>query len=202
MEFDSQIRKFLQLTYALPISANAQCLYIQLLHAFRMHLFPDELKIDNMTLHNTTRLSRHQLIDARVELQKISLLCYTPGSGSASGTYKLIDLSNAKIDAIIQISKNNGDEIADLAGLKEQVDKLQGDYKIWGNFVLQTLNKAIKRNSKGVFNNYYVTTQKFLQAQNALQYDTIFKLIQHLKFREDISNKEAYVLATVANSIN
>lgn len=185
----------------MPVSANAQALYLQLLNQFRSKFFPNELSIDNMQMHSLTRLSRQQLCNARTELQKLSLLKYAPGSGSASGIYQLIDISKLKLDSIIEISKQNEAEIADLTALKQKVDELAGEYRIWGNYVLQTLNEAIRTNSKGIYNNYYATTQTFLKAQNDLKYDIIYKLIQHLKFRQDISNKQAYILATIANEV-
>lgn len=200
MEFDSQIRKFLQLTDMLQISSHAQCLYIQLLQKFRENIFPDTLKIDNMTIMQVTRLSRRQLIDARTELQGLSLIDYTSGSGSASGTYTMIDISKDKIKNIAQISYYNGSVIANLSDLKEKIKYLKGDFKTWGLYILNVIDKTIKQNVKGVFSNYYVSTQKFLQIKNELQYDTIFKLISQLKYRDDINNKESYILATLANS--
>ena len=199
MEFDSQIRKFLMITKVKPISANAQCLYLQLLEAFKANLFPTELKLDNMALHQLTRLSRQQLTNARTELQKLSLLCYTPGGGSASGTYQLIDISDANIKSIIEICENSDGEIANLKALKEHVDKLEGDWGFWANYILDVINKAIKTNTKGIYNNYYATTQTFLKARNDLQIDLIHKLATHLKLRTDIANKPAYILAAIAN---
>ena len=166
MEFDSQIRKFLLITKVKAVSAHAQCLYLQLLDAFKAHLYPVELKLDNAVMHRLTHLSRQQLTNARTELQKLSLLYYTPGRGSASGSYQLIDITNANINSMIDISCDNDTEITNLKEIQNEVEKMQSSWRFWGLYTLDVLKKAIKSNTKGVYNNYYATTQTFLKAQN------------------------------------
>ncbi|MGN1221921.1 MAG: hypothetical protein ACI4TT_01645 [Christensenellales bacterium] len=201
MEFDSQIRKFLLITKVKSISAHAQCLYLQLLDAFKSNLFPTELKLDNMAIHRLTHLSRQQIRNARNELQNLSLLNYTNGRGSASGSYQLIDISNANINSIIDISCDNDGKITNLNNIQKEINKLENPWKFWGLYTLDVLKKAIKSNAKGIYNNYYATTQTFLKARNDFQIELIHKIVKQLEYRNDIINKEAYILAVIANEV-
>lgn len=201
IEFETQAKKFLTITSATKISSNAQCLYFQLLHNFNQNFFPTTLKLDNMTIHNKTGLSRQQITNARNELKSLTLIDYEAGRGSASGTYTLIDLSNNKINAVIENCDKTEAQIDNLTGLSETLDKLVGENKIYAKLILQTLNDAIKGNKAGVYNNYYSTAQLFLKAKNELKLDIIYRLITVLKNKPDIQNREAYILASLTNYV-
>lgn len=200
IDFEQQTRKFLSITQKVKISANAQCLYFQLLYQFRIKFFPKELSLDNMSIHNSTNLSRQQITNARQELQKLALIKYKNGSGSASGKYTMIDITNAKVDSIVEISRQTAPYDA-LKQLQDELGSLTGEYYVWANYILKVLDNAIKENLEGVYSNYYTTSQTFLQAENNLKIDTVTKLITVLKNKPDIQNKEAYILTTIANTI-
>lgn len=200
INYEHQINKFLSITQAVKITANAQCLYFQLLNFFRLKFFPESLNIDNISMHNVTRLSRQQMTNARHELQNLALIKYENGLGSASGKYTLIDLTNAKLGSILEIS-NQKEKPQDLADLKATIECLDGENFIWANYILEAINKAISQNKNGVYNNYYATSQTFLQAENNLKFSTINKLITVLKNKPNIADKEAYILTVIANSV-
>lgn len=200
IDFTKQLQKFLMLTETVRVSSNAQCLYMQILNLFHNKFYPTELQIDNIRLHNLTRLSRHQIIDARNELQALSLIKYTNGSGSASGKYVLIDIANLKLNSIIQTSSKTA-KTSTVSDLIKSIDTLPTESKIWANYVLQTLNKAISNNQSGVYNNFYTTSQMFLNAENTLKYNTLNKLIILLRNKPDIENKESYILTVIANAV-
>lgn len=201
IKFEEQARKFLSITGAVQISANAQCLYFQLLNFFNSKGFPNEMQIDNMTIHSKTRLSRQQLTTARHELQKLSLIDYMPGSGSASGKYVLSDIQNAKIDSVMEICKKTDGEIDNLTALNKQVEDLTGDYKLWAKYILKVINDAISKNKHGVYQNYYATTLAFVRAKNTLQFDTLMNITKQLIWKPDIKNRDAYILTCISNEV-
>lgn len=202
LNFESLAKKFLSITQAMKISSNAQCLYFQILNFYNSKFWPDKpLEIDNMTIHNVTGLSRKQILFARTELQRIGILYYEKGVGSHSGKYGLIDISNAKIPSIIELENLEDVKIDNLASLGNEVDKLVGDNKIWGHYILRVLQKSIQNNVSGIYANYYTTTQIFLKASDTMKLDTLYKIIMHVKLKPDIQNKEAYILTIVANEV-
>ena len=201
IDFATQARTFLELTTRLKISANAQCLYFQLLNSFMFKTWTNSLKISNIDLHNLTHLSRQQLTNARHELQRLSLIDYKNGAGSGSGEYTLIDLKNAKFDKILENSQKSDAQIADLTALRKSFDNFPEENKIWANFVVTTLEKAIAENRSGIYDNTYVNAQIFLKAKNELQLKTIWKIVTTLKCKPDIIDKESYVLAILANEV-
>lgn len=200
INFETLATKFLTITEQVKISSNAQCLYFQLLKFFRNNFWLKTLEIDNMRIHHATGLSRKQILFARNELEKLTFIKYNKGSGSKSGTYELIDTTNAKIDSIIAISKLPEAKIDNLRHLSEQVDNLYGESRFWGQYILQVLSNATNANS-GVYNNFYATTQTFLKAQQTIQIDTIYKLIEIMQNKPDLKDRDAYILTVVANTI-
>lgn len=199
--FENQMRKFLQITAKVKVTSKAQSLYIQLLEFFREKFFPKQIRINNGALQNRTNLSRHQLIDARQELKDLALVDYTAGAGSQSGNYILIDLCNAKLSSIVAVSQKTDATSATLSDLKEIVNDLVDDYKIWGDYILETLNKAISNNTAGIYSNYYTTSQVFLKAKLKFKTSILYKLIYTLKNKPDIQDKQSYILASVANYV-
>lgn len=199
--FENQMRKFLQITARVKVTSKAQSLYIQLLEFFREKFFPKEIRINNGALQNRTNLSRHQLIDARQELKDLALVDYTAGAGSQSGNYILIDLCNAKLSSIVAVSQKTEATSATLSDLKEIVNDLVDDYKIWGDYILETLNKAISNNTAGIYSNYYTTSQVFLKAKLEFKTSVLYKLIYTLRNKPDIQDKQSYILASVANYV-
>ena len=59
--------------------------------------------------------------------------------------------------------------------------------------------KTIENNKPGIYNNFYATTQLFLQASNTLQFDILHRIIIHVDLNPDIRNKDAYILTIIAN---
>ena len=202
MNFEIMAKKFLSITSAMKISSSAQCLYFQLLNFFDKKFWPEApLEIDNMTIHNNTGLSRQQIKNSRDELQKLGLIFYEKGSGSRSGKYTMIDIQNAQLQSIIDISNINEVKIDNLAALSNEVDKLAGDYRVWGQYILRILQKAIEKNTSGIYNNFYATSQLFLKASDTLKWDTLQKIMSHLRYKPDIQNREAYILTIIANEV-
>lgn len=201
INFETQAQKFLSITSAVKISANAQCLYFQLLNFFNQHFWPSSLEVDNMTMHQCTGLSRQQLTSARQELRKLCLIDYKNGIGSHAGEYTMIDIANAKIGSIIDISNSNEPKIDNLTALTDAVDNLVGDNRIWGHKIISVLSNAVSKNKAGVYANYYVTAQYFLAAEQTIQFNVIYRLIEIMKNKPDIQDRESYILTVIANTV-
>lgn len=202
MNFETLAKKFLQLSTLKKISSNAQCLYFQLLNFFQCHFWQKEpLEVDNMQIHYVTNLSRQQISNARNELEQLGLIKYIKASGSRAGKYELIDISSANLKSIIAVSNLSEAKIDNLAVLSKQVDDLNGEYRFWGEYILQVLTKSTQQASDGVYNNFYATTQVFLKAQQTVQIETIYKLIEIMKNKPDLINRDAYILTVIANTV-
>lgn len=201
LDFQTQAQKFLSITNAIRISSNAQCLYFQLLNFFNQHFWPSSLEIDNMTIYQNTRLSRQQLTNARQELQKLALIKYTNGIGSRAGEYTLIDISKAKLGSVLDISNINDVKIDNITALREQIDCLVGDNLIWGEKILSVLSNAVSNNKSGVYANYYASAQLFLKAEQTIQTNVIYRLIEIMKHKPDIQDRESYILTTITNCV-
>ena len=201
LDFTRMAQRFLSITNAQKISSNAQCLYFQLLNSLNSHFGESTFELDNITLTHRTGLSRQQITNARNELQKYGLIYYEKGSGSRAGKYTLIDIQNARLDSIIELSNINEPEIDSLTALNEEVDKLVGDNRVWGQYILRTLHNSIQNNTAGIYNNYYATSQLFLKATNTIKFETLQKIIMHLRYKPDIQNREAYILTIIANEV-
>lgn len=201
MDFTKLAQKFLSLTGALEISANAQCLYFQLLYTFYSKFGSATFELDNMTLASRTKLSRQQIRNARLELQNYGFIYYENGSGSRAGKYTVIDIENLKNNSIIDLSKLNDVKIDNLAALSREVDNLSGDWRIWGQYIIKVLRDSIQNNKSGVYANYYATSQLFLKASDAIKFDTLQKIITYMQYKPDIQNREAYILTIIANEV-
>lgn len=202
MNFNNTARKFLSLTNVVEISSDAQCMYFQILNIYNSKYWPEEpIEIENGLMHKRTGLSRHQILDARNELQSLGLIYYQKGSGSRGGKYTLINIENAKLDSIVELTKVNEVKIDNLAELKKQLDNMPGDFKVYGYQVLSVLNHAIENNASGVYGNYYTTSQMFLKSSDTLKLEVIEKCIKCLKYKADIQNPESYILSIIANEV-
>lgn len=205
INYELQLKKFWKVTNAVKLSSNAQCLYFQLLNLFNNNFWCHELKISNLDLQKLSNLSRHQITDARIELQKYSLIKFTNGTGSAPCTYTMIDITELNELSIIpnyQFDENNA-KIDNLERIsKEHKENLTGTTLIYFNLILKTLKKAITDNKSGKYGNFFATTQMFLNCDYTLTFDTINKLISVLSCKNNvIHNKEAYILTTIANEM-
>ena len=205
IDYALQLRKFNQIAQLVKISANAQALYFHILSNFDSNYYPEMLKLDNRSLHKSTQLSREKLRKARLELQKLSLIDYSKGSGSASGIYIIFDLQQKDLKEIckdcLYLEENAfKPKIDDFNKFARQLDNsLTGDSKILAQLILNTLKKALTNQQTGIFNGSYTAAQTFITAKNELTIETIYKLIATLKNKPNIQNKEAYILATLKN---
>lgn len=130
IDYENQLRKFFKITKAVHISPQAQTLYFQLISYFDSKFWPQSLKLDNITIYHSTELSRQALARARKELQKLALISYTPGTGSASGEYVVFDLSQKSVKDLITDEKflyNQPDaEIANLSQFYDEFEYFRG----------------------------------------------------------------------------
>lgn len=206
INYEQQLKKFWKVTNTVKLSSNAQCLYFQLLNLFNNNFWCKELKISNLELQKLTNLSRHQIINARLELQEYSLLKFTNGIGSAPCTYLMVDITELNELSLIPkyIFNENEAKIDNLERIsKEHREKLTGTTLIYFDLVINTLKKAIKDNKSGKYGNFYTTTQMFLNCEYTITFDIINKLISVLSCKDiTIHNKEAYILTTIANEMH
>ena len=205
INYELQLKKFWQVTNTVKLSSNAQCLYFQLLNLFNNNFWCKELKINNLELQRLSGLSRHQITNARIELQKYSLVKFTNGTGSAPCTYSMIDITNLNKLSIIPnyLFNENLAKIDNLERIsKEYRGKLNGTTLIYFDLIIKTLQKAITDNKQGKYGNFYTTTQMFLNCEYTVTFDLINKLISVLSCKEvTIHDKEAYILTTIANEM-
>ena len=205
INYELQLKKFWQITNTIKLSSNAQCLYFQLLNLFNNNFWCKELKINNLELQRLSGLSRHQITNARIELQKYSLVKFTNGTGSAPCTYSMIDITNLNKLSIIPnyLFNENLAKIDNLERIsKEHRENLNGTTLIYFDLIIKTLQKAITDNKQGKYGNFYTTTQMFLNCEYTVTFDLINKLISVLSCKEfTIHDKEAYILTTIANEM-
>jgi hypothetical protein len=90
MNYLKQLNLFNELKMQNPVSANAQCLYINLLHVNNRNHWKEEFSISNSYMMALTCLSRQALDRARNELKQKGYIEYTKGSGNQPGTYLIV----------------------------------------------------------------------------------------------------------------
>lgn len=90
MNYVEQMQGFFVKKQTAPLSANAQCLYINLFFVNNMAGWADEISVSNTYLQALTNLSRIQLDRARNELVQKGFIDYLKGSGNRAGKYLLV----------------------------------------------------------------------------------------------------------------
>ena len=204
IEYDVQLKKFHRITQVVDISPQAIALYFQLINCFYNKGMPLRLKIDNNQLYHLTKLSRQALHLARIELVKLTLIDYTPGSGSASGEYMLLDLSEKRLEEInkdLKFWQLSDAKIANVNNILKEFEYRPKEYQFYAQYVIKILQDAIKNKQTGIFNNSYETAQTFLAARNNITVPIISRVITSLMHKPDIQNKPAYVLTVIADQL-
>lgn len=90
MNYLRQLNAFNELKMTNPVSANAQCLYLNLLHVNNRNHWKEEFSVSNSYMMALTCLSRQALDRARNELKQKGFIEYTKGAGSQAGTYLIV----------------------------------------------------------------------------------------------------------------
>ena len=91
MNYLKQIIKFCEFQLINPVSANAQCLYTQLLYINNKCAWIEEFSVANSTLCSLTSLSRIALDRARNELIQKGYLIYKKSTQkNKAGKYSIV----------------------------------------------------------------------------------------------------------------
>lgn len=91
MNYLTQIIKFCELQLINPVSANAQCLYIQLLYVNNKCGWIEEFSVANSTICSLTSLSRTALDRSRNELIQKGYLNYKKSARkNQAGKYSIV----------------------------------------------------------------------------------------------------------------
>ena len=91
MNYLKQLNTFNELKMTNPVSANAQCLYLNLLHVNNRNHWKEEFSVSNSYMMALTSLSRQSLDRARNELKQKGFIEYTKGSGNQAGMYLIVN---------------------------------------------------------------------------------------------------------------
>ncbi len=203
LNYELQLTKFAKIAAIAELSSDVQTLYFQLMSQFKYRYFPDSLKLDNITLHNCTQLPFERLRRARAKLQKLELISYTSGGGSAPGEYIIFDLSKKEYKNLVTDVKRLNllpdVKIASKIDILKSFEQFPKENKFYAEFIYRVLEKALKNQQTGIYANEYMTAIDFLKASTELTIPFIFKLTETFKYKPDIENKEAYVLACLTN---
>lgn len=203
IDYQLQLRRFFKVVKSAKISSQAQTLYYNLLSFFDEVCYPTNLKIDNQSLYKSTRLSHEQLRLARLELQKLALINYTPGSGSASGSYTIFDLQQIELKQLCadcrELENSALPQTLSIDQFASKFDYLNEENKLYLHLICDTLKKALSGQQSGIFAGSYETARTFIIAKNELVQETIHKLIITLRSKPNITNKEAYILTVLQN---
>lgn len=96
MNYLKQINTFFELLLSNPLSANAQCLYFNLLNINNKCNWLEEFTTANSTLMGFTNLNKQALYRARNELIQRNLIEFKKGiNQNQSGKYKIIEFVTA-----------------------------------------------------------------------------------------------------------
>ncbi len=91
MNYLKQIIRFCELQLINPVSASAQCLYIQLLYINNKCGWVEEFSVANSVLYGLTSLSRQNFDRARNELIQKNYLIYKKSTNrSQAGKYSIV----------------------------------------------------------------------------------------------------------------
>lgn len=91
MNYLKQIIKFCELQLIKPVSANAQCLYMQLLYINNKCGWIEDFSVANSVLYGLTGLSRQALVKARNELIQKDYLIYKKSmQKNRAGKYSIV----------------------------------------------------------------------------------------------------------------
>lgn len=96
MNYLKQVNTFFELLLTNPLSANAQCLYFNLLNINNRCNWSEEFTTANSTLMGFTNLNKQALYRARNELVQKKLIDFKKGiNQSQSGKYKIFEFVTA-----------------------------------------------------------------------------------------------------------
>lgn len=139
MNYLKQINTFFELLLSNPLSANAQCLYFNLLNINNKCNWLDEFTTANSTLMGFTNLNKQALYRARNELIQRNLIEFKKGiNQNQSGRYKIIEFVTAD-DTANDTANDTPDDTADDTNNKLNKTKLKKknikkEYKQYGEY--------------------------------------------------------------------
>ena len=117
MNYLKQINTFFELLLSNPLSANAQCLYFNLLNINNKCNWLEEFTTANSTLMGFTNLNKQALYRARNELIQRNLIEFKKGiNQNQSGRYKIIEFvtaDNTADDTAHNTADDTPDDTAD-----------------------------------------------------------------------------------------
>lgn len=117
MNYLKQINTFFELLLSNPLSANAQCLYFNLLNINNKCNWLEEFTTANSTLMGFTNLNKQALYRARNELIQRNLIEFKKGiNQNQSGKYKIIEFvtaDNTANNTALDTAPDTADDTAD-----------------------------------------------------------------------------------------
>lgn len=141
MNYLKQLNTFFELLLSNPLSANAQCLYLNLLNINNKCNWLEEFTTANSTLMGFTNLNKQALYRARNELIQRGLIKFKKGiNQNQSGKYKIIEFvtaDNTPNNTAGDTANDTADDMADDTNnklnktklKKENIKKKYGEYK-------------------------------------------------------------------------
>ena len=166
MNYLKQVNTFFELLIANPLSANAQCLYFNLLNINNRCNWSVEFTTANSTLMAFTGLNKQALYRARNELIQKELIEFKKGvNQNQSGKYKILEFvtANNTADDTPNDTPNN---TADDTNNKQNKTK-------------QKIKEKINKKEYGEFKNVKLTDEEFAKVKKMFPND-FSKRIQSL----------------------
>ena len=122
MNYISQLNAFFDIKLSNPLSANAQCLYINLFYMNNKCNWIERFTVSNTMLCALTGIDRRTLDRVRNELIQKGYIEYKKGTGNQAGTYLIVQFDTQNV---IQNDIQNGTQMShNMTTLDKQKHKL------------------------------------------------------------------------------
>lgn len=113
MNYVSQLNAFFDIKLSNPLSANAQCLYINLFYMNNKCSWIERFTVSNTMLCALTGIDRRTLDRVRNELIQKGYIEYKKGIGNQAGTYLIVQFDTQDVtQTVIQDVTQNGTQMS------------------------------------------------------------------------------------------